>query len=396
MLTPFMLFRLSASRAIVPLLCLLIGLSPKPATAQATAETERLVRAAEISYERNNVDYYVLRDAIAAAEASGDLRLQARAIRTLARADSAANRRTKSIPEFAKAQALDAEADLLEQADDLTAAQAAAEAAAATEAAALAEKEQIARELSAARSASNTRLYTAIGIAAAIIAALILIFVATVKKLKNDIAKARAAQAEAEQGFAEARTQTAGAATGSLKRLRNLLKVYTSRIPVAEPGSGPNQLAAHEAGIQAMMQSGFDSGTGFEVAVESFFEKYDDTLVSLTAPHGGRLEVDSMPLRLPLDQAIPFTMLFAELVGYAFRHGSTALKATLTKEGNNANLTLVDESGRQDAPAVDAGELKYARQLAAEMNGKLSDAAEPNPSIKLKFTTIPSRAGIVS
>ncbi len=388
-------FRLLLLRVSIPAL-FAIGLSPKLVTAQSAAQAEALVRKAEASYERNSVDYYAVRDAIAAADASGDLRLQARAMRVLARADSAANRRTKSIPEFARAQALDAEADLKEQASALTDAQAKAEVAAATQADAITERDQIAEELSSARSAANAKLFTAIGIAAAIVAALILIFIATVRKLRGDITNARAAQVDAEAGFAEARTQTAGASQASLKRLRFMLKVYAARIPLEAPGSGANQLAAHEAGIQAMMQSGFDSGTSFEVAVESFFEKYKDRLVELTAPNGGRLDVDSMPLRLPLDQAIPFTMLFAEVVGYAFRQGSTALKVTLTKEGNNATLNVADLSGRQSSPSHEAAELRYARQLATEMNGKLAGFGEPDPTLQLKFTTIPSRVGIVS
>ncbi len=390
-----MSFRLILTRAGL-LAALLIGLSPKPAPAQSTAAAEALVQKAEANYARNSPDYYVIRDAIAAADASGDLRLRARAIRVLAKTDSAANRRTKSLPEFAKANELDAEADLAEQAGALDEAQAAAAAAAATQAEAITERDRVAEELTAARSAANAKLFTAIGIAAAIIAALILIFLATVRKLRNDITKARAAQAEAEVGFAEARTQTSGAAKASLKRLRTLLRVYAERIPVQEPGSGANQLAAHEAGMQAMIQSGFDSATNFEVAVESFFEKYKSRLVELTAPAGAGLEIDSMPLRLPVDQAIPFTMLFAEMVGYAFRHGSTALKATVTKEGNSATLMLVDQSGRQAAPAAEAPDLKYARYLTTEMGGKLTDVQEPNSALRLKFTTIPSRAGIVS
>ena len=373
------------------LLLFIVGLSPKHATAQNVDEASAMVADAEASYARGNPDYIKIRRAIAAADASGDLRLRSRAYMTLARADSSANRRTKAFPNFRLARDLAAQADAADLAVQVDEAQAAAESAAATEAAAIAERDRVAQELEAAKSASNTKLYTAIAIAAAILALLGFIFFATVTKLRGDIAKARAAQDLAEADSAEARSQMSTVATRSMKRLRNLLRTFTERIPAQAPGSGANQLAAHEAGIQAMVQSGFDSGSSFEVAAESFFEKYTDRLVALSGTGNARLKVDSMPLRLPLDQAIPFTMFFTEVVNYAFAAGSQSLRATLTKEGNSATLNVVDESNAVGAFDEAAKELKYARLLASDMNGKLSTIEGPQSGIQLRFTTVSGR-----
>ena len=372
---------------------LLWGLSPKLATAQATAELAETLAAAEASYERGRPDYVLIRRALAAAEASGDLRLQARANFLQARADSAANRRSKAGPYFRRAEQLTAEADSIDFARELAEAEAAAEEAAATEAAAVAERDRVAEELAEQEGAATTTLLTTVGAFVIGIGVLTVVFLGLLRKLRGDVKSARLAQEAAEEGFARARAQMTGAAKASLQRLRQLLKRYGALVPAGAPGSGAALLHAHEAAIQAMVQSSFDTGDSYETAAESFFDKVKARLAELTAPQGGHLSVDSMPLRLPLDQSIPFTLLFTELVAYGFAAGSTALRATLTKEGNSVTLTVADESGRQTGAEADAAALKYARQLASELDAKLTSAGEGVNGVRVRFATVGGRVG---
>ena len=373
---------------------LLWGLSPKPATAQSAADERALVEAAEATVERGRPDYALLRQALAAADDSDDLRLAARANFALARADSAANRRSKAGPLFRRGERLVAEADRRAAATELAAAQADAAEARAAEAAAVAERDAIAAELAEQESAATATLFTAIGIALAIIAALVLGWLASVRKLRGDVKAARLAREEAEAGFAEARKQTTGSAKASMKRLRNLLKHLRGLIPAGEPGSGTSQLAAHEAALAAMVQSSFDGGDTYEMATESFFEKFRTDVTKYVSGNGGRLAVESMPLRLPLDQSIPFSLLVTELVGFAFESGSTAAKATLTKEGDSATLTILDESGRQSGGSPEATELKYARKLVTALGGRMDFPTDgAGVATRVRFAATPGVTG---
>lgn len=374
-------------------LALTWGLSLAPAVGQTATSAEDAVAAAEATYARGRPDYILIRRALAAAEATDDLRLKARANFLQARVDSAANRRSKAGPYFRRAERLVAEADSIDFARELAAAEAASAEAAETEAAAVAERDRIAEELASSESAATTTLLTTIAAFVAGIALLVFGFLAVIRGLRGKVKRAQGAQADAEAGFAEARQQMTGAAKASMQRLRNLLRHYRSLIPVGQPGSGTALLNAHEAGLQAMVQSSFDSGDSFETAAESFFDKFRARLVELTAPQGGRLEIDSMPLRLPLDQSIPFTLLFTELVAYGFGAGSTALKAQLTKEGTNVTLTILDASGRQGTPLADAPQLRYARQLAAELGGKLAAVEEEGAATRVRFQALSGRVG---
>ena len=377
------------------LVCLLTvgGLTPKLAHAQADADVVRAVELAEESYRNGRPDYILIRRALAQAEATDDLRLRARANFVQARADSAANRRSKAGPYFRRAEQLVAQADSIDFAAELARAEAEAATAAETEAAALAERNRVAEELAEQESEAAGTLWTTIAGFVIGIGLLLFIFLATVRKLRGDVKKARAAQAEADEGFAQARAQMTGSAKVSMQRLRNLLKHYRALVPAGAAGSGTSLIAAHESAMQSMVQSSFDSGDSFEMAAESFFDKFQARLVELTAPNGGRLEVESMPLRLPLDQSIPFTLLFTELAAYAFANGSSVVKTTLTKEGTTATLSVIDESGRQSPVAVDAPALKYARQLAAELGGKLDTVGADGSTTRLKFTAVSGRTG---
>ena len=357
--------------AAVLLASLLWGLSPKPATAQSAADERALVESAEATVARGRPDYTLLRQALAAADDSDDLRLAARANFALARADSAANRRSKAGPLFRRGERLIAEADRRDAAAALAAAQSDASEARAAEAATIAERDAVAAELAEQESAANATLFTAIAIALAITAALIFGWLASVRKLRGDVKKARAGREEAEAGFAEARQQTTGAAKASMKRLRNLLRHYRELIPPGAPGTGTSLLAAHETALSAMVKSSFDGGDTYEMATESFFEKFSAEVPKYVAANGGRLSVESMPLRLPLDQSVPFSLLVTELVAFAFASGSTVARATLTKEGDRATLTILDESGRQSGGGAEEPKLKYARKLAAALGGHM-------------------------
>ena len=373
---------------------LLVGLSPKPAAAQSAANARATVEAAEATVQRGRPDYALLRQALAQAEATDDLLLKARANFLQARADSAANRRSKAGPLFRRAEQLTAQAAANDYEAEIATLTEAARVEVEAANAATAERDRVAAELAEQESAATAKLLTAIGIALAIIAALIIGWLASVRKLRGDVKKARLSQERAEEGFAEARQQMTGAAKASMQRLRHLLKHYRTLIPAGEPGSGTSLLAAHDAALSAMVQSSFDSGASYEMATESFFDKFKASAAQLTSGAGGRLSVESMPLRLPLDQSIPFALLVTELVAYAFAQGSTSAKAVLTKEGENATLTVVDESGRQQAGAADGAALKYARQLAEELGGKLAtETSEAGAATRLKFAAVPGRTG---
>lgn len=386
--------QISLATCCLSIALFLVGLTPKPATAQTDDEVRAAVESAEATIARGRPDYVLLRQALAAVRSTDDLRLKARANFAQARADSAANRRSKAGPLFRRAERYIAEADRVDAAAELAAAQASAAEARAAEAAAIAEREKIAAELDDRERAATAKLLTAIGIALAITLGLILGWLASVRKLRNDVKAARRKREEAEAGFAEARKQTTGSAKASMQRLRDLLKHYRELIPAGAPGTGTALLSAHDAALAAMVQSSFDGGDSYEMATESFFDKFQAKVVGLTAPGGGGLAVESMPLRLPLDQSIPFTLLVTELVAFAFGNGSTGARAKLTKEGHAATLEIADLSGHQRRGAPDSPKLRYARQLVSELGGRL-DFPEDGEGARsrLRFQAVPGRTG---
>ena len=380
------------------LIALLVAVGPGGgAIAQTAAEATRLVDQAEATYRQGRTDYLLVRRALEAADASGDLRVRARANLLQARVDSAENRRTKAYPFFQRARELNAEADRQEASTALTDAQAAAVAAEAARDSAFVERDRIATEAEAVESVAQTKLITAIAAGVAAFVLLGLIFYATVRRLRGEIARARSAQDASEAGYAKVRAQIVGVARDSLQRLRRFVRVYAQRIPGDLPGSGASQLAAHDAALHYLSQSSYETGDSYELAVEAWCERVNPDLARLLGSAGATLRTEAMPLRLAIDQGAPFVLLYTELAGYALARGSSAVRISIAKEGTGVTMTVADTSGRQASSHVGDDDLKYARALAEELGGRLEDAAagEPHATV-LRFNAYAGRPGVVA
>ncbi len=367
------------------------------AQAQTGPITQSLDRAEE-AYLRGRPDYALTRQALRQAEATDDLRLQARANRLQGKLDSTRRVYSKAIEFFQKADRLERQADLADAATALAASQAESKAAEQARVAALGSQEQTTQTLEEERSAARVQYITVIGICAAVLALGILAFLATVKKLRGEIAKAEEAREASEVGFAEARTQLTASARAQLNQTRKLIQTHAARIATAGPTSPANQLAAQDAALTFLAQSSFDTGDTHEVAMEAFYNKFDPDLKKLLNPNTAvTLTTNSMPLRLPLDQAVPVALIYTELIGNAFRHafpggGQGKVDVSMTKEGNSVSLTVADNGigGISSVPTQQG--LRLVNYLVSDLGGKIDyPATSEGGSVRVRFTAVPQR-----
>ena len=351
----------------------------------AAAQKLALVRQ---SVMRGRPDYALARQALREAEATDNLRLKADANLVQARLDSAGRRYSKALPLFHRATDLTREADRIEAAAALAAAN--AEAAAAEEARVAAEESRAATEatLESERSAAQLKYVTVIGICLAILAVGILAFLATVRSLRGKIRSARTAQEEADVAYAEARAQVTASSRSALKRLRRIMRTLAARLPTGPAATPVNQLAAQNAALHYLAQSSFEQGDRHEVAMEAFYDKFNGELSQLLNPNPGvQLLTDSMPLRLPLDQAVPVALIYTELVGNAFKHGGGKGRVTaqMTKEGDSVTLTVRDEGYGSIGSHPHGEGMRLVHYLAEEIGGKVDYPDGDGGAVRLRF-----------
>lgn len=361
--------------------------APDTRTPAEAAAASKLTLVRE-SVMRGRPDYVLARQALREAEATDDLRLKAEANLVQARLDSTGRRYSKALPLFHRAGALTREADRIEA--EAALAEANAEAAAAEEArlAADAARAETEATLESERSAAQLKYVTVIGICLAILAAGILAFLATVRNLRNKIKHARAGQEEADAAYTEARAQVTESSRSALKRLRRIMRTLAARLPTGPAGSPVNQLAAQNAALHYLAQSSFEQGDRHEVAMEAFYDKFNAELTQLLNPAPGvQLVTDSMPLRLPLDQAVPVALIYTELIGNAFKHGGGKGRVTaqMTKEGDSVTLTVSDEGYGSIGSHPNGEGMRLVHYLAEEIGGKVDYPDSDGGAVRLRF-----------
>ncbi|MFK8058128.1 MAG: hypothetical protein AB8F78_18520 [Saprospiraceae bacterium] len=366
-------------------------LSPKPLFSQdGMSQAETTLKDAEAAFERGRPDYILARKAIEQAELTQDLRLKSRAYGLQAKLDSSGRRYSRALPNYLKSHELRLQADEADASAALAAAEAKAKASESARSTAIASQTKSEEELVAAKAAARWKYLTVIGICLAILAAGVLGFLATVKKLRDDVKAANEAQEVSDQGFAKARTELTESSFASLKQLRRIFQSLAARIS-SDTTATTTMVAAQNAALGYLSQSSFDQGDTHEVAMEAFFSKFNPDLTKLlSATSSTKLNANSMPLRLPLDQAVPVALIYTELVSNAFKHGGSQVETNLTKEGSNISLSVTDNgSGGLDAVTKAEG-LKLVSYFSDAIKGRL-DYPDSN-TIRLRFSSSPQRA----
>ncbi len=393
--------------ALLFLVAVIVLLSPKPdvfaqggeATAATESEAMQTLRTAEVAFERGRPDYVLARRALEQAEATDDLLLQARANRLQARLDSAGRRYSRALPYYHQAAELELQAQRAAAAEAIAAAQQQAEAAEAARLQAESIRTEAESTLEEQREAASWKYMTVIGICLVVLALGILAFLATVRKMRGDTARAREGQQESDTAYAEARNQLSQSSRAAMKMLRRIFQTLAARMPATGATTPANQLHAQSEALGYLAQSSFEQGDKFEVAMEAFFEKYNPTLTQLLNPHPGlSLRTEAMPLRLPLDQAVPVALIYTELVDNAFRHGGSSgqVLVRMTKEGNSITMTVKDPSGSSFS-AQPAGEgRKLVAYLAEEIGGKIDYPSGDTDEVRLRFKSIAQRGAAAS
>ena len=385
-----------APRLLLPCLLLLLGLSPKPAAyaqdaaAAAAANTEivNTLREAEAAFARGRPDYILARRALEQAEATDDLRLRARANRLQARLDSAGRRYSRAMPYFNRAERYTRQADAAEASAAVEAAKAEAAEAEAARAEAVAARTEAEATLEEERAAARWKYVTVVGICLAVLAAGVLGFLATVRKLRGDVSAAERRQAESDTGYGEARTQLGLSSRTALNRLRRIVQSISTRMPAGAAGSPARDLAAQAAALRSVSQASFEQGGKHEVAMEAFFDKLDGALAEQLAPQPGvRLHTESMPVRLSLDQAVPLALIYTELVGNAFKHGGGDVHAKLTKEGTSVTLTVADAAARGFGAEPAREGRKLVAFLADELKARVDYPSTDGGAVRVRFAT---------
>lgn len=373
------------------IVCFLFLLSPKPAFSQdAPSPAETTLKDAQAAFKRGRPDYILARKAIEQAEQTKDLRLKSRAYLLQAKLDSTGRRYSRALPNYLKAHDLRLQAEQADASTALSAAQAEAKTAETARASALAAQLKSEEELEAANTAARWKYLTVIGICLAILAAGALGFLATVKKLRDDVKSANEAQEHSDLGFAKARTELTESSFTSLKQLRRIFQGLASRTSKATSSNAASMISAHNAALGFLAQSSFDQGNTHEVAMEAFFSKLNPELGKLFNPDGTKkFDAKSMPLRLPLDQAVPVALIYTELVSNGLKHGGGQVTTKMTKEGANVSL-VIEDGGTGNLESADRGEgLKLVSYFAEQIKGRLDypDAG----SVRLRFSSSPQK-----
>jgi len=373
------------------LLTLFLLLSPKPVFSQSgNSEAETVLRDAEAAFERGRPDYILARRAIEQADQTNNLRLKSRAYTLQAKLDSAGRRYSRALPNYIKAHEFRLQADEADASAALAAAEEKAKTAEAARSSAIASQAQSAEELEAAKTAARWKYLTVIGICLAILAAGALGFLATVKKMRDDVKAAKEAKLVSDEGFAKARAELTASSFSSFKQLRRLFQSLTARFST-DTGATKTMVVAQNTALGYLAQSSFDKGDTHEVAMEAFFSKFNPDLTKLLDPTSAKTLKDNvMPLRLPIDQAVPVALIYTELLSNAFKHGGSSVEASLTKEGSSISLSVSD-SGSTDLESVTKSEgLKLVSYFSDAIKGRI-DYPKPN-TIRLRFASTPQNA----
>jgi signal transduction histidine kinase len=352
----------------------LLLLSPKPAfTQDAPTQAETTLKDAEAAFKRGRPDYILARKAIEQAEQTNDIRLKSRAYLLQAKLDSTGRRYSRALPNYLKAHELRLVADQADASAALAAAQAEAKTAETARAAALTAQTRSEEELAAAQDAARWKYITVIGICLAILAAGVLAFLATVKKLRDDVSSANESQELSDEGFAKARKELTESSFTSLKQLRRIFQGLAVRTSSTSSGDASEMIAAHNAALGYLAQNSFDQGDTHEVAMEAFFSKLNPELS-----------------KLPIDQAVPVAFIYTELVSNALKHGGDHVTTNMTKEGSSISLSIAD-NGTSDLGSVDREEgLKLVSYFADELKARV-DYPKPG-AVRLRLESSPQRA----
>lgn len=364
-------------------------LSPKHGAAQGeTSSAETMLKDAEAAYARGRPDYILTRKALEQADLSKDLRFKARAYLLQAKLDSTGRRFSRALPNYLKANAFQTQADKADAAAALEAAQAKAKAAEGAEASALEAKAKSEEELESAIAAARWKYMTVMGICLAILAAGALGFLATVKKLRDDVAAARSAKAKSDEGFEEVKNQLTESSYASLKQLRRIFQNLSARVAGDSTAAAVKMIEAQNAALGYLAQSSFDQGKTHEVAMEAFFAKYNPDLSAMLNVKGAQLDGKSMPLRLPIEQAVPVALIYTELVSNAFKFCGGLVQTSLTKEGTNIAMQVKDNGPGGIESATKGEGLKLVSYFAEAIKGRI-DYPDTN-TVRLRFESAPA------
>ena len=383
---------MSAVRVFL-LFAICVGLSPKHVLHaqqidQANVDIVNNLREAEAAFERGRPDYILARRALEQAMATDDLRLQARANLLQAQLDSAGRRYSRALPYFNRAKELTRQADQAEAAVAIEAARREASEAEAARIQAEEARSTIASTLEEERGAARIKYLAVIGVCLAILAAGLLGFLATVRKLRGDISTAESARTESDDAYTDARKQLGLSSRTALNRIRKVLQSVSARLQAGDTGG---QVLAQAETINYLSQASFEQNGRHEVAMEAFFTKANPALAATlqpTASHALHLRTESMPVRLPIDQAVPIALIYAELVGNAYKHSTTAgdVLARLTKEGTSVTLTVEDPRGMAYANGPIGEGRRLIAYLADELKAKVDYPSQDGEPVRIRFT----------
>ncbi len=137
-------------------------------------------------------------------------------------------------------------------------------------------------------------------------------------------------------------------------RVKNNLQVVLSlvRLQQERDGGATDLAAPTETRINAMAmvhEMLYQSADLGRVDLSAYIPRLADlVMLGGTVPVGADLRVETEPLHLSLDRAVPFALVFNELLSnackYAIRRGGgTRIDVTLRKEGGEGVLTLQDD-----------------------------------------------------
>lgn len=169
-------------------------------------------------------------------------------------------------------------------------------------------------------------------------------------------------------------------------RLHNNLQIVLSLIRRTEKSlqsqADRQHLASLRQRIQALiaLQERFYRSTDFRrVDFSGFLSELTTALASLS-PGRVKVAADLVPLRLPVDKAVPFGLLANELLTFAAQNASGMgeegeLRVSLMQEGSRASLIVAAQQGISSDEADSTApqfDLHLVERLAEQIGGKVT------------------------
>lgn len=346
---------------------------------------EQRLKAAEDAFKNRRPDYLLTRDLYREIEAGNDLEYKMRITRLQAKMDSAGRRMTSALPNFQKSYAYEKQLIALEKAKDADVAKVEIAKVVDSRDSALSKLDATIQELESEKTASSWKLTSALGAALALLGLGAFGFFVTTRKLKSDADKAKDELFETKERFRKVVKIADESSYNNVLTLRKIVETNSLRFGVGDVGSPANQLAAQNEALAAVIQSKLGNNGNYEVAMEAVFEKLNSRIQSLLKIGDSRLKVESMPIRLSMDYAVPIAFIFNELVGNAFKHNPEAreVKVVFTKEGDHHTFTFQNDGTPFDLNEVKSnGGLKLVNFLVDQIGGKL---LSDDQKISIKF-----------